>query len=63
LVNGLLDRGAEVAVHDPEALAQAKRVFGDRVAYHRVNYEALAGVDALLVVTNGTSSGGPTSTA
>src|SRR5882724_262134 len=51
VVNGLLDRGAEVAVHDPEALAQAKRVFGDRVAYHRVNYEALAGVDALLVVT------------
>jgi len=51
IVNGLLDRGAEVAVHDPEALAQAKRVFGDRVTYHRVNYDALAGADALLIVT------------
>ena len=51
VVNGLLERGAEVAVHDPEALGQAKRVFGERVTYHRVNYEALAGADALLVVT------------
>jgi len=51
VVNGLLERGAEVAVHDPEALTNAKRVFGDRVSYHRVNYEALAGADALLVVT------------
>jgi len=51
VINGLLERGAEVAVHDPEALAQAKRVFGDRVTYHRVNYEALAGADALIVVT------------
>jgi UDPglucose 6-dehydrogenase len=51
VVNGLLERGAEVAVHDPEALGQAKRVFGERVVYHRVNYDALAGADALLVVT------------
>ncbi len=51
VINGLLERGAELAVHDPEALAQAKRVFGDRVTYHRVNYDALAGADALLVVT------------
>ncbi len=26
-------------------------VFGDRVSYHRVNYEALDGADALLIVT------------
>ncbi len=51
VINGLLERGADVAVHDPEALGQAKRVFGDRVTYHRVNYEALGGADALLVVT------------
>jgi len=54
VVNGLLERGAEVAVHDPEALGQAKRIFGERVVYHRVNYEALAGADALLVVTEWT---------
>jgi UDPglucose 6-dehydrogenase len=51
VVNGLLARGAEVAVHDPEALVHARRIFGDRVTYHRVNYEALAGADGLLIVT------------
>jgi UDPglucose 6-dehydrogenase len=51
VIRGLLERGATVAVHDPEALGQAKKIFGDHVTYHRVNYEALAGADALLVVT------------
>jgi UDPglucose 6-dehydrogenase len=51
VINGLLERGAEVAVHDPEALGQARKIIGDRVTYHRVNYDALAGADALLVVT------------
>ena len=51
VIEGLLERGAEVAVHDPEALGQARKVFGDRVTYHRVNYEALVGADAVLVVT------------
>jgi UDPglucose 6-dehydrogenase len=51
VINGLLERGAELAVHDPVALKQAKRVFGERVTYHRVNYDALAGADALLIVT------------
>jgi UDPglucose 6-dehydrogenase len=51
VINGLLERGAELAVHDPVALKQAKRVFGEGVTYHRVNYDALAGADALLIVT------------
>jgi UDPglucose 6-dehydrogenase len=52
VINGLLDRGAGVAVHDPEALGGARSIFGDRVTYHRVNYDALDGADALLVVTD-----------
>jgi UDPglucose 6-dehydrogenase len=51
VINGLLERGAAVAVHDPEALGPARQLFGDRVTYHRVNYEALEGADALLIVT------------
>jgi len=51
ITEGLLARGAAVAVHDPEALAEARKQFGDRVTYHRMNYEALAGADALLIVT------------
>ncbi len=51
VVWGLLARGAQVAVHDPEALSEARNLFGDRVSYHRLNYEALEGADALLIVT------------
>jgi UDPglucose 6-dehydrogenase len=51
VVEGLLARGAQLAVHDPEALNEARRHFGERVVYHRVNYEALSGADALLIVT------------
>src|SRR2546423_8699043 len=51
VVEGLLTRGADVAVHDPEALGEARKHFGDRVSYHRVNYEALKDADALLIVT------------
>jgi UDPglucose 6-dehydrogenase len=51
VVEGLLARGATVAVHDPEALGEARKAFGDRVTYHRVNYDALEGADAVLIVT------------
>jgi len=51
VVEGLLAKGAAVAVHDPEAMTEARKVFGERVTYHRVNYEALQGADALLIVT------------
>jgi UDPglucose 6-dehydrogenase len=51
VVNGLLARGAQVRVCDPEALHEARRHFGDRVSYHKKQYEALEGADALLVCT------------
>jgi UDPglucose 6-dehydrogenase len=51
VVEGLLKRGGSVAVHDPEALHEARKLFGERVSYHRVNYDALQGADALLIVT------------
>ena len=51
IVEGLLARHAEVAVHDPEALTEARRHFGERVTYHRLNYDALRDADALLIVT------------
>ena len=40
-----------VQAHDPEALAYARRIFGDRLTYHETNYEALAGADALIILT------------
>ena len=51
IVESLLAGGAEVAVHDPEALSRARELFGERVSYHRANYDALVGADALLIVT------------
>jgi UDPglucose 6-dehydrogenase len=51
VVEGLLKAGAQVQVHYPEALAEARRHFGDRVSYHAINYEALSGADALLILT------------
>ncbi len=51
LIEDLLSRGCTVRVHDPEAMDVCRRSFGDRISYHRQNYEALDGADALLVVT------------
>ena len=51
IIEALLKAGAEVHAHDPEALNEARRSFGDRIQYHRVNYEALDDADGLLIVT------------
>jgi UDPglucose 6-dehydrogenase len=52
IIQELLKRGARIEAHDPEALNEARKVFGDRINYHRVNYDALPGTDALLIVTD-----------
>ena len=50
-IDGLLARGADVVVHDPEAMGEARRRLGRRVAYAEGNYEALRGADALVIHT------------
>ncbi len=51
VIESLLAAGAAIRVHDPESLANARRLFGDRISYHATNYDALAGADALLILT------------
>ncbi len=51
VINGLLKGGASVTAYDPKAEGQARRVFGDRVTLCGRAYEAVAGADALVVVT------------
>ncbi|MGE5926218.1 MAG: UDP-glucose dehydrogenase family protein [Gemmatimonadota bacterium] len=51
LIESLLAAGASVRAHDPEAVASARRTFGDRIVYADTPYAAAAGVDALVVVT------------
>ncbi len=51
VVGELLAGGAAVRVHDPKAMAEARRHFGDRVTYVEHRYDALQGADALVVLT------------
>lgn len=50
-IEGLLERGARVVAHDPEALHEARRIFGDRVEFRERNYDCLDGADALVIHT------------
>ncbi len=51
VVEALLAAGAKVVVHDPKAVAEARRHFGNRVTYVEHRYDALEGADALVVLT------------
>ena len=51
VIEELLAAGARVQAHDPEALASARRIFGDRISYYETNYSALAGADAQIILT------------
>ncbi len=50
-IEGLLERGARVVAHDPVANEEARRIFGDRVDFAEVNYDALPGATALVIHT------------
>lgn len=50
-IEALLAEGAQVHAHDPEAMKEAQRVFGDRIKYYQINYDALKDVDGLLILT------------
>jgi len=51
LIDCLLERGALVQAHDPEALANVQAQYGDRLAYATLPNMALAGADALVIMT------------
>lgn len=51
LIDGLIALGAEVVVHDFEAMPPVKAKIGDRVTYATSPMEAAAGADALLIAT------------
>jgi UDPglucose 6-dehydrogenase len=52
LIEELLEAGARVRAHDPVATHEAQRRLGQRVAFAESNYDALAGSDALVIVTD-----------
>jgi UDPglucose 6-dehydrogenase len=51
VINALLKAGAKVQAFDPEAMREARKIFGDRIRYAEHNYEALEGAAALLILT------------
>ncbi|PYO05158.1 MAG: UDP-glucose 6-dehydrogenase [Gemmatimonadetes bacterium] len=52
LIDALLDEGVAICAHDPAAVEHARALLGNRIDYAETNYEALAGADALVVVTD-----------
>jgi UDPglucose 6-dehydrogenase len=51
LLDSLLAAGVHVRVHDPEALANVKALYGDKLRYCDRPYGALEGADGLAIVT------------
>jgi len=51
VVESLLAAGARVQAFDPEAMEEARKIFGDRIQYTHRNYDALHGAAALLILT------------
>jgi UDPglucose 6-dehydrogenase len=51
LLEHLLSGGAQVAVYDPEAMANVRAIYGDRLTYAAGPLEALDGADCLAIVT------------
>lgn len=51
IIEKLLNLGYSVSVHDPEAMDNVKKIFGDKITYHTDMYKALEGADALCILT------------
>ncbi|MFQ5682037.1 MAG: UDP-glucose dehydrogenase family protein [Candidatus Binatia bacterium] len=51
VIESLLQSGACIQAYDPEAMEEARKIFGNRISYAGRNYEALDGASALLVLT------------
>jgi UDPglucose 6-dehydrogenase len=51
IINRLLEMGASVKAHDPEAIREATRIFGERIHYSNNQYDIIKGADALAIIT------------
>jgi UDPglucose 6-dehydrogenase len=54
IIQGLLAVGARIKACDPVAMQEARKIFGDTVAYCADPYEAAKDADALIIVTEWT---------
>jgi UDPglucose 6-dehydrogenase len=52
IIENLLAAGATVKAHDPEAIKEARKFFGDRITYSHNQYEILSNADVLVIITD-----------
>ncbi|MBI5483086.1 MAG: UDP-glucose/GDP-mannose dehydrogenase family protein [Deltaproteobacteria bacterium] len=52
IIERLLNAGATVRAHDPEAIKEARKHFGDSIEYSTNQYDILANADALVIITD-----------
>jgi UDPglucose 6-dehydrogenase len=51
IIDQLLETGANVAAFDPEAMANIKEIYGDKISFGSNAYDVLENADALLIAT------------
>jgi len=51
IINSLLEKGATVRAFDPEAMEEARKIFGGKIEYAENGYDALNEADGLIVIT------------
>ncbi|NUU95814.1 UDP-glucose 6-dehydrogenase [Marinitoga sp. 1135] len=51
IINKLIEKGAKVIAHDPKAIENAKKIFGDKIEYVDNEYKAMNNADALMIIT------------
>jgi len=51
IINKLLEDGAKIVVYDPVAIAEAKKIFKDKVHYAPSSIDCLKGTDCCIIVT------------
>lgn len=51
IIEELLKQGAEVKAYDPQAMGNARKIWGDRIKYGSDEYEAITGVDGMIILT------------
>ncbi len=51
IIKALLEEGYEISAYDPEAAQNSKKLFDGRIAFANDAYEAVEGVDSLIILT------------
>jgi UDPglucose 6-dehydrogenase len=51
IISELLNKGAIIKAHDPQAIETAKEIFGDKIQYCKNEYEVMNDADALIITT------------